>query len=75
MNRAAQLTVIVQFTDGERGRLDRSRRRPADGTASARTETLEREWNLLCRRFGATPNRATGTVALPFSSVAKRLKF
>jgi len=26
------------------------------------------EWNLLHHMFGETPNRATGTVALPFSN-------
>ena len=44
--------------DGERGRLDRSRRRPADELAALA---------LAHQMFGETPNRATGTVALPFS--------
>jgi len=31
------------------------------------TKALNGEWNLLHHLFGETPNRATGTVALPFS--------
>ena len=49
--------------DGERGRLDRYRRRPADG--SNRFSASIGEWNLQLYLFGETPNRATGTVALP----------
>ena len=54
----------MQLAGGERGRLDRSRRRPADGPA-ARTAPNGAS-NLQRQLFGETPNRATGTVALPF---------
>jgi len=59
----------MQLTGGERGRLDRSRWRPANGPAALvqLTSAPNSEGNLLHHLFGETPNRATGTVALPFS--------
>jgi len=55
----------MQLTVGERGRPDRYRRRPADGsTALARTHQMVSE--IYCAGlFGETPNSATGTVAPP----------
>jgi len=51
-------------TDGEPGRLDRPRRRLADGSGSTRS-VPHGESNLPYQLFDETPNRATETVALP----------
>jgi len=56
----------MQLIDGEL-RLDRSDRRLADELASTRPGAATGEWNLTHPLFGETPNRATGTVALPCS--------
>jgi len=51
---------------GERGRLDRYRRRPAD--APAVIGFAHQSVSGICPHlFGETPNRATGTVSLPLS--------
>ena len=57
----------MQLTGGERGRLDRSRWRTADELAAL--ALAQQTVGGICRAnlFGETPNRATGTVALPFS--------
>ena len=56
----AVLGGTMQLTDGERGRLDRSRRRPADGLAALDlTNARNCDWNLLRPLFGETPNSAT----------------
>jgi len=47
---------------------------PVGGTPTGRqrsaqlTNASDGEWNLLHHLFGETPNRATETVALPFSN-------
>src|SRR5439155_10020138 len=61
-----RLSRNVVVEDGERSRLDRSRRRPADEPA-ALPWRANGEWNRPHQLFGETPNRATGTGALPFS--------
>src|SRR5437773_3365235 len=51
--------------DGERGRLDRSRRRLADELFPFALAHRTVRGSLSYKLFGETPNRATGTVALP----------
>jgi len=66
--RPRQKTLIgtMQLIDGERGRLDRSRWRTADGPATFAQAHQMVNGIRLRQLFGETPNRATGRSRSPF---------